>query len=258
MRAKRLLKRFVLSIEGLRRLSVAYCAHHDLFPGVFVKTPAARLKQFLLLPHCPHETQLNQDIFAILVNRFKPGFFLEIGANDGYTLSNSLYLEEHCQWDGLLVEANPRYRDDLQNRRSKSVIAAVVKEEGYYDFANAGLYGGLESFLGETHKNRTDNASSIVVWGTTLERILVDNNVPEVINFISIDVEGAEMPIVEQMCNLQEHRFVCGCIEHNARNSEARVIAKLLNENGYRVVWEGQTQHDLFFVDEKALNPSRK
>jgi hypothetical protein len=65
-------------------------------------------------------------------------------------------------------------------------------------------------------------------------------------------VEGAEVPIVEQMCKLPNYRFACGCIEHNARQPDYRHIESLLNKAGYRIVWDGQTQHDLFFVDARS------
>lgn len=253
MRLRDLIKQIVLRTKSFRRPSIAYCSNHGLLPGVFVRTPAAKLRELLLLPESPHTTQLNQDIFALLANRFRPGSFVEIGANDGFTLSNTVYLEEHFGWNGLLVEANPQYRDSLKRRKSKSVMSAVVEQEGYYEFCTAGLYGGVAEFLDKTHEKRTQNAGTITVFGTTLERILEENGVQAIINFISIDVEGGEVPIVEQMCRLRNYRFVCGCIEYNARQEDYQRITRLLNESGYRLVWGGQTQHDLFFVDEREL-----
>jgi len=252
---KNLIKKIVLGMKSLRRPSVAYCVNHGLLPGVFVRTPAAQLRELLLLPESPHTTQLNQDIFALLANRFRPGFFVEIGANDGFTLSNTVYLEEHFGWNGLLVEANPQYVDNLKKRKAKSVIAAVVDKEGHYEFCSAGLYGGVAVLLDKTHEKRTQHASSITVWGTTLEKILEESDAPAVVSFISIDVEGAEVSIVEQMCKLRNYRFACGCIEHNARQADYQRIAHLLQESGYSIVWEWQTQHDLFFVDKRGLGP---
>jgi len=196
---------------------------------------------------------LNQDIFALLVNRFKPGYFLEIGANDGFTLSNTVYLEEHFGWLGLLVEANPQYIASLNKRKARSVISAVVEKEGHYEFCSAGLYGGIKDQLDKTHEARTKDAESITVWGATLGRILEENNAPELIDFISVDVEGAEVQIVRQMCGLENYRFACGCIEFNARRDDYLSITHLLETSGYRVVWQGQTQHDLFFVDERGF-----
>lgn len=253
MGIRKQIKKIIFSIRLFRRPAVAYCVNHGLLPVVFVRTPAPKLRELLLLPQSQHETQLNQDIFALIANRFRPGFFVEIGANDGFTLSNTVYLEEQFGWNGLLVEANPQYLDSLNNRKSQSIIAAVVEQEGYYEFCSAGLYGGVAKFLDKTHEKMTQNASSITVWGTTLERILEQNGAPKIINFISIDVEGAEVPIVEQMCGLQNYRFVCGCIEHNARQADYEKMADVLAKSGYRVIWRGQTQHDLFFVDEQQL-----
>ena len=35
------------------------------------------------------------------------GYFVELGANDGVTQSNSLYFEKYRKWRGLLVEPSP-------------------------------------------------------------------------------------------------------------------------------------------------------
>ncbi len=251
---KNLIKKMVLHAKAFRRPSIAYCSNHGLLPEVFVRTPAWKLRELLLLAECSHTTQLNQDIFALLANRFQPGFFVEVGANDGFTLSNTVYLEDHFGWTGLLVEADPQYRDSLSKRKAKSVIAAVVDKEGQYEFRSAGLYGGVATLLDKTHEKMTQNARSITVWGTTLEKILAENDAPEVISFISIDVEGAEVPIVEQMCRLENYRFACGCIEHNARQADYQQMRRLLQESGYSIVWEGQTRQDLFFVNKRSLS----
>ncbi len=243
------IKDLLIRAKFFQRLSVACCSSNGLLPGVFVRTSSEKLRELFSLPPSRFETQLNQDIFALLINQFKPGYFVEIGANDGCTLSNTLYLEEHFGWEGLLVEANPKYENDLKDRRSRAVIAAVVDKEGHYEFCDAGLYGGVAEYLDSTHENKTKGADSFLVWGTTLKHILASNEVPPLINFISIDVEGAEVPIVEQLCSLEGFRVACGCIEYNARQADYQRIVQILRAGGYRVLWEGQTQHDLFFVD---------
>ena len=47
---------------------------------------------------------INEEIFK---NRIKDGFFIEAGAFDGETFSNTLFFELKQNWTGLLVEPNP-------------------------------------------------------------------------------------------------------------------------------------------------------
>lgn len=252
---KRYIKELIFESEIFRKPSVSYCANNSILPEVLIKTPSSELRKMLFLPNSRYRSQLNQDVFALLANRFVSGYFLEIGANDGFTLSNTHYLEEYFGWTGLLVEANPKYRDSLQKRSATSEIAAIADKEGDYLFCDADLFGGLLDSLDPIHRNETKDSACISVRGTTLKAVLDVHDSPPVINFVSIDVEGAELPIVEQLCNLSDYRFVCGCIEHNGRRDDYIRIITLLNQAGYRVVWEGQTSFDLFFIEEKITSP---
>lgn len=157
-----LIKRIILKCHFFRRPSVSYCVNNFLLPEVLTGTPSTELRKLLLLPSSSYRSQLNQDIYALLVNRFNPGYFLEIGANDGFTLSNTHYLEKCFGWSGLLVEANPKYREILQQRTSKSVIAAIANEEKDYLFCDAGLFGGLIDSLDATHQAKTNNSEKII------------------------------------------------------------------------------------------------
>jgi FkbM family methyltransferase len=256
MTFKSAIKNAIFRTKALHKLCVAYCSRNALLPEVFVKMPSAQLRELLFLPKSQRSTQLNQDIFALVANNFQRGFFLEVGANDGFTLSNTIYLEEQFGWDGILVEANPCYTTALAKRRARTVMAAVVASEGLRNFRSAGLYGGVTDNLDSLHEKKTKDAETIQVWGTTLKKLLVQNAAPREIAFISLDVEGGELEIVEQMCDLEEFRFRSGCVEHNFREADYHQMCQMLRAVGYRVVWEGQTQQDLFFVDERVSTAS--
>lgn len=246
-------KRLFLKISILRRACVGFTVHNQLVPDIIVHSPSAALREQLFLPASNRRTQLNQDVFALLSNRFAPGFFVEVGANDGFSLSNTVYLEECFGWDGLLIEANPAYTQQLKMRNCRHAIAAVTDEPGYYNFQDAGLYGGLAKDLAETHKAITDTADSIQVWGTTLRAIFEANSVPNRIDFVSIDVEGAEPEIVRQLCELTDYRFSSGCIEHNNRKQDYNFMESALVAAGYEIVWRGRTSHDLYFIDPTVV-----
>lgn len=251
---KNLFKSLILKNNLFRKPSISYCVKNNLFPEIITRTSSYELKKLLFLPESKHRTQLNQDIFALLANRFIPGYFLEIGANDGFTLSNTQYLEKSFGWNGLLIEANPKYRESLQMRSATSIITAITENEGEYLFCDAGLYGGLIDNLSSTHQNITNKSENINVRGTTLQSVLNAQKAPPIINFVSIDVEGAEAQIVDQLCKLPDHRFVCGCIEHNYRSEDYIRIVNCLNDADYQVIWSGQTSHDLFFIDKRLMD----
>ena len=52
----------------------------------------------------------------------KPGQFVELGALDGVTGSNTLGLEACYGWSGLLIEANPTNFRRLQRSGRQSAI----------------------------------------------------------------------------------------------------------------------------------------
>jgi FkbM family methyltransferase len=246
---KKIIREAIVRLGILRRPSVRYCVENQLLPSLLTRTPSKTVREMLNLPPCEHQTQLNQDIFALIMNQFRPGFFLEIGANDGFTFSNTAYLEKEFGWRGVLVEANPRYMASLSKRKNSVIVnRAVSAKEGEAMFIDAGLYGGLEASLDKSHNEHTDGAPSIKVKCIRLQELLDTTAAPMRVDFVSVDVEGGEIPIAEQMVK-SNRRFGCGCIEVNKRKSDYARIAHLLGTAGYRVVWENQTEHDLFFVD---------
>jgi FkbM family methyltransferase len=246
----------IVNIGLLKRPSIRYCIDNELLPSLLARTSCNTARKVLNLPASEFQTQLNQDIFALLMNQFRPGFFIEIGANDGYTLSNTVYLEENFGWKGILVEPNDKYLLSLEKRKKSIVInKAISSKTGKAEFIDAGLYGGLKAVLDETHNFYTNNAQCISVDCMALQDILDSASAPEQIDFISIDVEGGEVPVTEQMVS-SNRRFRCGCIEYNKRIEDYKQIVALLKSADYEVVWNEQTEQDLFFVDRACpINP---
>ena len=53
---------------------------------------------------------------------WRDGTFVEAGAHDGYTQSNTYYLERERGWSGLLVEAIPELERKARRRRPRSEV----------------------------------------------------------------------------------------------------------------------------------------
>ena len=76
------------------------------------------------------------------------GFYIEIGAFDGIHFSNSYFFEKHG-WQGICVEAHPRYFPLCKNNRPEAVClnnACVGNNSGSTVTFNAeelGLFSGV-------------------------------------------------------------------------------------------------------------------
>ena len=149
-----------------------------------------------------------------LLARGEKGYFLEIGANDGVSQSNSKDLEL-AGWSGTLVEPHPgnfRRLHKTRSRQSNLVCAACVPfgfssdflELTYLDLMtfSKGLNSDLESF--DEHINagsqnfRAEQPGKVFkAVAKNLESVLEDVNAPSVIDFFSLDVEGAELAVLQ-------------------------------------------------------------
>ena len=60
------------------------------------------------------KSQLGQDIFALFEVGFKEGgYFVEFGATNGVSLSNTYVLEKEFAWGGILAEPAMRWHRDI-------------------------------------------------------------------------------------------------------------------------------------------------
>lgn len=149
-----------------------------------------------------------------------PGSFVEIGALDGVTFSNTIGLERCLGWRGLLVEANPKNFQQLarSGRLSKMVHCAVCSGRGHVKFTER---GGSEVGQISTHA-----ASHRELWGAAQGQRFVmvpcrslDSIMDEAgfgnVTFFSLDVGGAEDVVLR---NVRPQRFSVVTIEIDGRN----------------------------------------
>jgi hypothetical protein len=98
---------------------------------------------------------------------------------------------------GLCLEANPMYWRDLCFRKCQVVGAAMGHNRmERVKFAMQEEYGGI---IGDKLDNKKDNAEAKAksYYTVPLLEILQRNNAPRVIDYLSLDVEGAEYYIME-------------------------------------------------------------
>lgn len=193
-------------------------------------------------------SQLNQDVNALeFFNYKKDGFFVEIGANDGVTLSNTYLLEKEFGWKGICVEAIPElYNKLVINRPNSTCISRAVyktsDEEIEFDIANENLLSGISELISQNsvHYNNVKNNRKIIKVKTiTFTDLLDQNNAPKIIDYLSLDTEGSEYDILLSL-DFNKYKFKLIDVEHNYLEPARSNIKKLLLDNGYEYVGENK------------------
>lgn len=173
----------------------------------------------------------------------QPRFYLDIGAHDGITINNTLPLEK-MGWKGICVEANPNiYPSLVLNRKCLSLNAAISNTIGTDDFLSiigySEMLSGLMSCYDARHlarierevveHNQTTQVFKIPV--TTISEI-IDANKIQRIDYLSIDVEGAEANILNGIdWNKDGHKIRLISLEDNFQEM---VGHEILTCNGYK------------------------
>ena len=102
-------------------------------------------------------------------------------------------------WNGILFEPNPAYKNNIQKFRKAKLITDCVSDRvgDKVSFRiDNGMLGGIVSK--ETDNNelvrgdQLKTAKIIKINTTTLEDELDKINAPKLIDFLSLDIEGAE------------------------------------------------------------------
>lgn len=162
-----------------------------------------------------------EQVILDYLKKFK-GHLLDIGANDGTTLSNSRKLIE-LGWSADLVEPAPIAFEKLKKLYSRK------RKVKTHNIAIADVSGEMTMYVSGTHLNNgdTDLLSTLSLkdkqkWESTTEykEIKVktlswsDFNNGSTYDFITIDAEGYDLEILKQI-DLTDVKLVC--IEHNGK-----------------------------------------
>lgn len=195
------------------------------------------------------------------------GYFVELGANDGVTQSNSLYFEKFRNWRGLLVEPAPQnYLKCRVNRSARDSIycAACVSfdyDKEFVRIAYSNLMStpvGLDSDIKDPHAHARlgdqflNNGETVFEFGAvarTLNALLLDAGAPREIDFLSLDVEGAELEVLKGVDH-DAFRFKYVLVECR----DFPRLSAYLTSCGYRFV-EPLSSHDYLFASV-ALVPA--
>ncbi len=209
---------------------------------------------WFLYKHSSVISQAGQDywVYGEAFNETRSGYFLDIGANDGIRINNTYILESKYDWSGICIEANPLIFKQLNKNRSAVCLNVCLdKSEGKIDFALKGLNGGIVD--SDVDNKESDVKADQVIKQKTisLNRVLEDQQAPSIIDFLSIDVEGAEERILAGF-DFHKYTFRCVTIER-----PTELLRDLFKDHGYILIKE-IPYLDCFYIHQTFLDKYRE
>jgi FkbM family methyltransferase len=161
------------------------------------------------------------------------GFFVDVGCYLPRNGSTTYYLENQLNWAGIGIDVLEKYAKAWARQRPKStfVHAAVTDTDG----ETLELY--VAGYIATLEKNVIDawgleeSATTIEVETSTLNTILEQRGI-EKIDFLSIDIEGAELAALRGFDIKRFRPELCGIEANN--NYDA--LAEYFEANGYELI----------------------
>ena len=206
-------------------------------------------------------SQLSQDLFVSYFTELKKnGFFVEFGATDGVTLSNTYIFEKYCNWTGILAEPLPFWHNDLIKNRKCIIDKRCIFSESNLKKKFVNTYespelSGLEDELKDYSSTIDFNVEArkkkeiIIVKTVSLEDLLKEYKAPKKIDYLSIDTEGSEYTILKNF-NFKLYEISIITIEHNYIDDQRNNIKSLLEKNNFVRVFEKISRMDDWYINE--------
>lgn len=203
------------------------------------------------------QADLRQDILALAVHGFKRGgYFVEFGALDGVTGSNTYVLEQQYQWRGITAEAARIWHDRLRTNRAcitdTRAVSAHSGQQLTFKETDVQLgLSGLVDFFDHREYHAARRASST---GTTykvptvsLTDLLTEHHAPAEIDYISMDTEGSELAILSTF-DFSRYHVGLWTIEHNYFESVRDQIYSIMIANGYQRILPDLSTIDDWYI----------
>lgn len=202
-----------------------------------------------VLGHAHSYSQIGQDIWVTetAMPGLRNGYFVDVGSGDGTIGSNTKALEERG-WKGICVDPFPTHMEGRTCQMFKEVVYSEAGKR--MAFHMAGGWGGLTDTLGEW-KPQAERAPTVTFVTVTLADILNRANAPQRIDYMSLDIEGAELEALRAF-PFDRYRLGALDVEHNYEEPKRSEIETLMKKHGYTRV-HSWMQDD--FYTRIAKNP---
>lgn len=208
-----------------------------------------------------YHSQCGQDqyVYEHFFKDKKNGIFIDIGANDGITFSNSYFFEKECGWSGICVEPIPATFESLNSIRDCLCIQGCIgpKRETAKFLCISGpleMLSGIVKRYDPKHTLRIEKELKVAggsyevidVECYTVNQLLAFNGIDHV-DFLSLDTEGGELQILKSI-DFKKFQIDVIAVENNYSNPK---FTSFMKRKGYRLV--KNLEQDQIFVSKNFM-----
>jgi len=202
---------------------------------------------------CRSHSQRFEDLIlfkACFQNFTGAGVYLEAGALDGLTYSNTYFYESCFRWRGILIEPAPSsYAKLIVNRNSSRNLllnVAGCKEKNRVKFFDNKEVGGRPDLMTEKYKNQYKDYHKNLVEVDCVPLTQLIKQRYSRINFFSLDVEGAELDFLESI-DFDEIQFDIIIAEYSDEKTKNSMLEEYLIARGF-MLYKSVVPHSYLFI----------
>ncbi|XP_012148327.1 uncharacterized protein LOC100879131 isoform X2 [Megachile rotundata] len=210
-------------------------------------------------PEIEDQSMGQASVIRKIFDDMRNGFFVECGAYDGETRSNTLALERLLGWKGLLVEADSINFSKMLLKNRKAYLTPTCLALQPYPTVNSFL---MADNVGRLHEpNATDSnlpnspdvahsGDHILVQCFPFHHLMAALNVT-VVNYFSLDIEGHELEVLKTI-PFDEISIETLSVEFAHLEVGKTELIDFMSSKGYYVysfvVRTDHLAHDIIFV----------
>ena len=208
-----------------------------------------------------YKSQALQDLFLDrwVFRDLEGGQFVDIGAHDGLTYSNTWFFESQRKWHGVCVEPNPSvFKRLMANRRCTTLNCCVSDVAGEVRFQK--ITGYSEMLSGIVDKYEADHVQRIrdemqahggsseviSITARTFAELATEYGLSE-INYLSIDTEGGEYEILR---SIDFKKFYVHAVSVEYRVPQREAMMALMREQKFELI--KSMGSDLLFLNRRS------
>ena len=209
------------------------------FLKVFRKTFITPLKARKSYSQCAEDLLIDNLLKSSIKSGVK-GFYVDVGCHHPKRGSNTYRLYKHG-WQGILVdmEEDKVLAAKLARPRDVVIKAAVSDQEERVTIHSPAAFSTNATISKEVYSNDSDFKPITSVNTTRLDKIMRENNCPQKIDFMSIDVEGNDFNVLKSF-SFDEFQPQLICVEnHTMQNGYREMLCSdihiLLEQVNYKL-----------------------